>query len=132
MPESKSPHSFKEAVNYTDLIAAYNPMCGDKFSLKITLSNSHITDCSFQGFGCAVSKASTSILLKSIEGLSLKESINLCENFIQEIDGNLTGLTFDEPLVVLSLLKDFDGRIDCIKLSWVHLLSHLIKRSNEN
>lgn len=126
LPENKNPYHFSEEKREVN-IEAYNPMCGDKYELHLDESGDNIKEISFHGIGCAMSKASTSLLLKEIEGKSKGEVKELCKQFISAIcdDGDASSLS--EGLQVLAELKNFDGRVDCIQLSWKALLEHLEK-----
>lgn len=126
LPESKNPYHFEQvATNLT--VEAYNPMCGDKFVLHLEENDATITSVHFHGFGCAVSKASTSLMLREIEGKRTAEVIDLCEVFITSLDKGEAPRHFPEGLKVLLELKHFEGRIDCIQLSWKALLEHVKK-----
>lgn len=123
--ESKSPYHFEKGVQLAVEVLAYNPMCGDKYKLQLEQENDHIKEGYFHGFGCALSKASTSALLRSIEGKSKAETIAFCKAFLSAVD-NVATIDFDqEVLQVLVELNDLGSRSDCIKLSWEALLAHL-------
>lgn len=118
IPESRAPYHF-EKLNPSDLeIEAYNPVCGDKYKLYLQLEEGRISSAFFEGFGCAISKASTSILCRELEGRSLKDSQDLIRSFLQGVDGVKEHAFADTRMEVLKELKNFDCRIDCVKLSW--------------
>ncbi len=123
---SKNPYHFEKISNPQITIPAINPMCGDKFHLYLQSSKSDISSAHFHGFGCALSKASTSILIERIEGKTKMEIIDLSKLFLDGLkDGTITeGL--DEDMKLLISLISFDGRLDCIKLSWESLYEDLI------
>lgn len=123
--ESKAPYHFEKEVQLDTEVLAYNPMCGDKYKLQIEYSGDQIKESYFHGFGCALSKASTSVLLRAIKGKSRQEIVDFCKTFISAVNGQ-TEKSFDhEVLQVLVELKDLGSRSDCIKLSWEALLAHL-------
>ena len=128
LPENKAPYHFGKPQNVSSTVKAYNPMCGDKFHLYPTMSDSTVKAAHFDGFGCAISKASTSILAKKVEGKSLDQIESLCELFLEAVDKGDSDLLDDEELAALAELKNFEGRVDCIKLSWQALLEDLKKR----
>ncbi len=121
LPENKSPYHFEKRSDVLE-VEAYNPMCGDKYHLYISDDPEEIH---FHGIGCAVSKASTSLLIKEVEGMTSEEKINFCKAFVRAVDKGETSAKFSESLNVLIELKTFDGRVDCIQLSWKALLAHL-------
>ena len=124
LAENKDPFNFKKGGDEAVTVQAYNPMCGDKYHLYLGEEEG-----SFDGFGCAVSKASTSILLRNMDGKSDEEVKVLCEKFLEAFE-NDEEVDLPEALKVLLELKNFDGRIDCIQLSWKALLDHLNKPMN--
>ena len=119
LPENKNPFHF-ETKDKAEVVEAYNPMCGDKYHLYISNDEIH-----FHGIGCAISKASTSLLLKEIEGKTPKERQVFCRSFIEAVNLGEPSEGFSEALNVMISLKAFDGRVDCIQLSWKALLAHL-------
>lgn len=125
LPENKQPYHFEKKESANNVIEAYNPFCGDKFTLYL---DDQFEDVHFHGIGCAISKASTSILLKKIEGKTKEEASVLCHRFVEAIDSDQELPEFDdEELEILASLKHFDGRMDCVKLSWKALKEFLSK-----
>ena len=80
-----SPYHFEKKENTNAIIKAYNPICGDRFEMYLNLEGDHIGPIYFQGFGCSVSKASTSVLAKSLEGKTVQEALQLCSGFLSFI-----------------------------------------------
>ncbi len=112
IPHQRTPYHFQriEAPQYE--VSAYNPFCGDKYCIQISKDHQGY----FQGIGCAISQASTSILLQRIEGMSGNEIVEYCQQFLQALAQDAP--VPDEELTVLAALKHFDGRMDCITLPW--------------
>ncbi len=126
IPESKNPYHFEALKDSTHNIEAYNPMCGDKYSLFINEHNKIIQSAYFDGIGCAISKASISLMLRNVEGKSREEIIQICKQFVAstESENNSIDLPKD-ALDVLISLKNFEGRMDCVKLGWESLIKYL-------
>ena len=125
IPASKEPYHFEKYAQANTIIEAYNPICGDKYQLYLEITDGIIQSAYFHGFGCAISKASTSILARKVEGMRLEEVVALGDTFIASLTG-VTPVDFDdECLKILNELKNFDGRIDCIKSSWEAITHHL-------
>lgn len=123
LPHQRVPYHFEAVSSPTVEVLAYNPFCGDKYTLQLQKDGENIERAYFQGFGCAISQASTSILLQRIEGKTNREIAEYLRQFLENLEqGNLTE---DEELNVLIHLKSFDGREDCITLAWKALLEHL-------
>lgn len=128
LPESKAPFHFEKPEKFTKNLEAYNPMCGDQYHLYFD-EQEHPNH--FHGFGCAVSKASTSLLVKKTQGMEKAEIQALASTFLEAMDGKEVSVN-DEELSILVALKDFGGRLDCITLSWKTLLVELEKEANED
>jgi nitrogen fixation NifU-like protein len=99
-------------------IKAYNPVCGDKFEIYIAEDNNTITALYFEGFGCAISKASTSVMARTLEGKSYKDALQVCNTFLQFIDDKSAGMVLDEDLTAFSAVHQFPERRDCAGLPW--------------
>ena len=81
LPENKAPYHFEKVVS-DRTVKAYNPMCGDKYELYIDKESGKLNEVHFHGIGCAISKASSSILLKKVEGMSYQQAANYCQTFL--------------------------------------------------
>ncbi len=125
VPIGKNPVNFMKAESAGHNISAINPLCGDKFQLALNFQNNKALDCSFYGFGCILSKASTSILLKEIEGKSVDQIHSLCKNFLDGLKNPTKHEQSNSDIDLLLSLIPLDGRIDCIKLSWENLYEYL-------
>ncbi|WKN43494.1 iron-sulfur cluster assembly scaffold protein [Tunicatimonas pelagia] len=126
VPHQRNPYHFQSIEKHRHEVLAYNPFCGDKYHIQISGDQQGY----FQGIGCAISQASTSVLLQRIEGMSDAEMADYCQQFLQ-------ALAQDEPvpddeLAVLAALKHFEGRMDCITLPWKALLDYFKERTNTN
>jgi len=127
LPESRNPYHFEKKEKPGEEILAYNPMCGDKYQLYLDQEGNEINEMHFHGIGCAISKASTSILLKKMEGRSYSEASKLITPFLDGLTSPEANSLGDEELDILLELRNFDGRVDCIKLSWESMLNELKK-----
>ncbi len=114
-----------ELENATHTLEAYNPMCGDKFTIYLRLEGDVIEQASFEGFGCAISKASTAVLIKQIEGKTLLEIKLIVELFYELVnessDQSPESLTTDENLLAFAAAREFPERKTCATLSWEEL-----------
>lgn len=111
--------------NATHVLEAYNPMCGDKYTLYLILKENSIEQVSFEGFGCAISKASTVVLAKSILNKTLGEIKPLVEIFFELVNEESSqtpeSLTKDENLLAFAAAREFPERKICATLSWGEL-----------
>lgn len=118
-------HYYK--MEATDVILeAYNPVCGDQFRLFFKIEHQTVQEASFQGYGCAISKASTSVLIKKIQGISF-DAIQLLLQDFQTIVApkNLLQLEPDSELAAFAAARQFPERLPCATLSWEALEKYL-------
>ena len=118
IPYSTHPYHFEKRAEASKTFKAYNPLCGDKFELYVTLENDLIKSIYFHGFGCAISKASTSILAKKAEGMIWDDFMILSKDFLNVIANKNDTKFEDKTLNILNEIKHYNGRMDCVKLSW--------------
>ncbi|MEL6989606.1 MAG: Fe-S cluster assembly sulfur transfer protein SufU [Bacteroidota bacterium] len=117
---SKDESDFAKQDEWSSKIKAYNPTCGDKFQLYLNIENEVIMNASFHGYGCAVSKASTAILIKHIKGKKINQLRSLIADFVRlESEGMF------EEFDAFEAAKNFPGRQKCATLAWDALLENL-------
>jgi cysteine desulfurase/selenocysteine lyase len=116
----KSPYHFKKITEGVSMISANNPVCGDKFELYFKLDSDRIADIHFHGFGCAVSRASTSVLVKNLENQSIGDARKTISHFLMLIDKNqkVSDNVLDE-FAAFNAVRQFPERYDCAALSWL-------------
>ena len=126
LPHARSAEYFKEnrQMGYVS-IQAYNPICGDKFEISMNNKNEILTDSSFYGHGCSLSRASTAIMLSLINGLKISDSLILCDSFMKMIEHPFNNQSEHTELNILAALKHQEGRESCITLPWIALADHL-------
>lgn len=118
LKHNNQPYHYGKRADATHQLAAYNPLCGDKFTLFIDLKNDLIERVYFHGFGCAISKASTSVLAKHLEGKTLAQATLLCEEFAQVVSPDAATESDKEEFAAFAAAKDFPGRLTCATLGW--------------
>lgn len=108
--------------NVTHTLEAYNPMCGDKYTVYLQLEDSKVLDAKFEGFGCAISKASTAVLADVVIGKELDQISKLIEDFLKLIDADSSvdpeDITKDDQLLAFAAAREFPERHTCASLSW--------------
>jgi len=110
----------------------HNPLCGDIVKVYLRIENGIIEEISFQGQGCAICTASTSLMTESVQGKSVEEAQGLFDEFHQM----LTGVA-EEQGVVLGKLQVFEGvreypvRVKCATLAW-HTLNAAMEEKKED
>ena len=129
---NESPFHFEKKGNDSDVIKAYNPICGDRFELYVS-QGKHKIQLHFHGFGCAISKAATSVLTKSLEGKTMEEALSLCDNFLSFINKELQDdqLILAADFLAFSGVHDFPERYDCATLSWREMKKFLELKLNQ-
>ena len=130
MEHSTSSSNKKEIDNPTSSSHGFNPSCGDEINLEIKLSDDKktIEDLSFTGHGCAVSQASTSIMIDTLRGKTIEEAREIVKTFIGMIKREITSedeLKKLEDAIVLKDLSIMPARTKCALLAW-HTLENMI------
>ena len=131
LDHNKSPRNFQKLKNANRRAEGYNPLCGDQVTVYVQLENDVIKDISFQGSGCAISKASASMMTTSLKGKTKAEA----ELTFDRVHRMLTGDPNVDPnelgkLAVLSGVSNFPARVKCASLSW-HTLHAALKAEAE-
>lgn len=122
LTKSKDDTHFGELSEYTHVIEAYNPMCGDKYSLYLSVEGNSIVNASFKGFGCAISRASTALLTERVIGANFSTIDKLINLFLEILDpeakSSVEALTSDEELQAFAGTRDYAERLQCANLVW--------------
>ncbi len=132
LDHNKSPRNFKKLETANRTAEGYNPLCGDKINIFLDVEDDVVKDISFQGSGCAISKASASLMSTIIKGKTVEEAKMLFEKFHDLITGKLDENTSIEELgklAVLAGVKEFPMRVKCASLAWHTMLTALKKES---
>lgn len=129
LDHNKSPRNFRQMENANRKSEGFNPLCGDHVTVFVNLAGGVIHDISFQGAGCAISKASASIMTTELKGKSEAEAKTLFDSVHKMLMGDAdTGAKeFDRlgKLKVLSGVCKFPSRVKCASLAWHTAISAL-------
>lgn len=122
LEHSKAPRNFRELTAANHKAEGYNPLCGDHFQVYLDVGeDGRIRDISFQGSGCAISKASASMMTQSLKGKSRAEADKLFDRFHKLVTGQ-PSTNGDESelgkLSVFSGVSEFPVRVKCATLAW--------------
>jgi nitrogen fixation NifU-like protein len=130
LDHNRQPRNFR-ALNDGQRAEGYNPLCGDRLTVYLHLTDGVIEDVSFQGSGCAISKASASLMTEAVKGKSLDEVKGLFERF-QKMVTSPPDVTAENlgKLTALAGVRQFPVRVKCATLAWHTLRSGLDARSN--
>src|SRR5918996_1882640 len=127
LDHNKRPRNFQKLENATVTADGYNPLCGDQLTVYLRVEDDVIRKISFLGSGCAISKASASMMTDSVKGKTTAEVASVFE----QVHHMLTGDAPTDPavlgkLAVLSGVCEFPARVKCASLAW-HTLQAALK-----
>ena len=133
LEHNRKPRNFREMEDATRRIEGRNPLCGDALTLWVKMAGDEIADVSFKGQGCAISKASASLMTAAVKGKSREEAEALFDRFHRLVMGELpeaehAGLG---SLRALGGVSKFPLRVKCASLAWHALHSALEGASGE-
>jgi len=129
LDHNKNPRNFKVMADHSDKADGHNPLCGDKLQLFIKIKDDMIEDISFVGSGCAISKASASIMTEELIGKSIADAEKLFFNFRNMIRSGEISSSDLGKLEVLTGVHKFPSRVKCALLAW-HTLKNLIDQNH--
>ena len=118
---NNKPRNFRKLEKADRSVEGYNPLCGDRFTLYLDVEGDVIADIGFQGSGCAISRASASLMTETVKGKSKTEAEEFFKIFHQMITRK-PGADFDAEalgdLEILSGVSEFPVRVKCATLLW--------------
>ena len=121
LDHNNSPRNFREIDGATQIAEGYNPLCGDRAVVYLQLDNDVIGDISFQGSGCAISKASASMMTVSLKGKTRTEAEDLFQRFHSMVTGAADRAIEPQALgklAAFSGIREFPVRVKCANLAW--------------
>ena len=133
LEHGKSPRNYGKCKKYTHEAKGHNPLCGDKVQVYLNLnSEKKVEELMFEGSGCAISIASTSIMTELIKGKNLEDAKKIILDFLEMIKSTtqITSNDLNEEqktkIMSLSGVKQYPMRVKCATLSW-HTLTAAMK-----
>ncbi|MCH8987508.1 MAG: SUF system NifU family Fe-S cluster assembly protein [Chloroflexi bacterium] len=133
LEHNSKPRNFRKVEEANQTSEGFNPLCGDQISLYLKVVDGVIDDVGFQGTGCAISRASASMMTQSIKGQSVERAQEIFDAFhhmITEPGGELDLDTLGD-LETLSGINEFPTRIKCAVLAWHTMKAALAGDTNE-
>ena len=121
LDHNKRPRNYRAIDDATHSADGHNPLCGDELSVSLRLNGDQIEDISFQGEGCAISKASASLMTTLIKGKSLqaaKEESTVIKQMLTSSDESDVSMEELGDIIALSGVRRFPVRIKCATLAW--------------
>ncbi len=119
LDHNRRPRNFRVIESASAKQEGYNPLCGDRLTLYLTLDRDVIKDVAFQGSGCAISKASASLMTEQLKGKTVGQARDLFDRFHAMITSNPETPADDlGKLSVLAGVREFPTRVKCASLAW--------------
>ncbi len=123
LDHSKSPRNFRKLEGANRTAQGYNPLCGDNVTMFLQMDGDVIKDISFQGSGCAISKASASILTDAVKGRSKAEVKSMFDKVHELLTTGKWDTESAGKLAVFAGVHKFPARVKCAILPWHAVLS---------
>ena len=121
LEHNKNPRNFREIENADKTAEGYNPLCGDQLKLYLAMENDTVKDVAFKGSGCAISKASASMMTQVVKGKTREEAEILFDEFHKMVLGEMDEEVEENRLGKLKIfagVREFPARVKCASLSW--------------
>jgi nitrogen fixation NifU-like protein len=129
LDHNKKPRNFHKLERANHKAEGYNPLCGDQLTVYVQLENDALKDVSFEGSGCAISKASASMMTQAVKGMTKQETERLFAEFHRMVTDQLDEESEPNQLGKLKIfagVREFPVRVKCATLSW-HTLQAALK-----
>lgn len=121
LDHNKSPRNFRVMAEATSVVEGYNPLCGDHYTIYLKLEDDVVRDVTFQGSGCAISKASASVMSTMMKGKTKQQAEALFQQFHELVTGELKPDVSAPELGRLAAfggVSEFPARVKCAILAW--------------
>ena len=133
LDHNRRPRNFREMAGANHRAEGFNPLCGDKLTLYLDLEGDVIRDVSFVGSGCAISKASASLMTDALKGKTVADAEAMFARFHDMVTSAHDGIAdFSDlgKLAVLAGVREFPMRIKCASLAW-HTLKAAVRTGGQ-
>ncbi len=123
LDHNKNPRNYRKMPDATRSVEGYNPLCGDHYTIHVKMDGDRISDVSFEGAGCAISKASASVMSSMVKGKRKAEAENLFQDFHKLVKGELNAEEEENveklgKLAAFAGVSEFPVRVKCASLAW--------------
>jgi nitrogen fixation NifU-like protein len=127
LEHNKNPRNYRKLPEANRMLEGYNPLCGDHYTLYLKIVDDTIVDISFEGAGCAISKASASVMTTLLKGKTKSEAEKIFETFHLLVTGELKDISFETlgKLGAFAGVSEFPARVKCASLAWHTMRSAL-------
>lgn len=132
LEHSKNPRNYRVLPDASNSVEGFNPLCGDRFTVYLKMDGDNIADLGFQGAGCAIAKASASVMTQTLKGKTRQEAEQLFHRFHDMVTGKANNGDGDGlgKLAVFSGVVAFPMRVKCAILAW-HAVHAALAGKNE-
>ena len=133
LDHNKKPRNFRKMEDANRHAEGYNPLCGDQLTVYLQLEDEVVRDVSFEGSGCAISKAAASMMTQSVKGKTKQEAETLFGEFHRMVTGELDEEAETHHLGRLTIfagVRDFPVRVKCATLPW-HTLHAALNKEDQ-
>ena len=133
LEHNKNPRNFREIADADQYADGKNPLCGDALRVYVSLDGDTVTDIAFKGSGCAISKASASMMTQAVKGKTKQEAEAVFDEFHKMVTGELDIENEENDLGKLKIFAgvlEFPARVKCASLSW-HTLNAALHGDGE-
>jgi len=121
LDHNKNPRNYREITNADKTADGHNPLCGDQLKVYLSIEDDKVTDVAFVGSGCAISKASASMMTQAVKGKNREEAETLFDEFHRMVLGEMNEEEEENHLGKLKIfagVREFPARVKCASLSW--------------
>jgi len=126
LDHNRRPRNFGGLEPADASVEGFNPMCGDRLTVRLRLADGTISDIRFEGQGCAISTASASLMTEAVKGKTRSEALQLFDRVHQLLTDDATPGADDlGKLAALSGVREYPARVKCASLCWHTLASAL-------
>ena len=132
LEHAKAPRNYRAIESPSHRAEGYNPLCGDRCTVYLKMNGDTIDDIAFQGSGCAISRASASMMTQSVKGKTAQEAEKLFRDFRSVVTGErepADSANFGK-LAVFRGVSEFPARVKCATLAWHTLEAALHNQGN--
>lgn len=121
LKHNREPYHYEKRLTAQHILDAYNPLCGDKFKLFLDIEDGKVQKATFHGYGCAISKAATSVLVEKIQNMPVETVLELIKTYFDGLNSTNTEGgrdIFPEEMKAFLTVRQFPERLTCATLSW--------------
>jgi nitrogen fixation NifU-like protein len=129
LDHNRRPRNFGPLADAQAVAEGFNPLCGDRLTLRLNLADERIENIRFEGQGCAISTASASLMTEAVKGKTRGEALALFDRVHRLLTDDAAGAEDLGKLAALSGVREYPARVKCASLCW-HTLASALKSTD--